>query len=605
MARKKKRVRSDIDFASFEAHSFSGNVLSPKSRRNRLMLIFAGAILWSGLIVWRLYTLQISQFNTWQDWALKQHFQEVKIASARGTIFDRNGKKIAVSVPSRSIYVRPKNIDNIDEASLAVAGVLDMEVTKVRSFMEQPKPFVWIKRQVPRVYARKIEALNIKGIGSTLESRRYYPYNEAAATLIGRVGIDGNGLSGLEMLYEKRLQGAEVKTTVVRDALGKQIQVNQNSGDEFELPKGRAMSLTIDAAIQSIVEEELERGRKRANAKAAMAVMLDSNTGEILALSQAPNVNFNSNKSFSKSQLKNLLVETIFEPGSILKPIVAAAALDTGVVDANEIIYCENGRLRVGRHTIKDVHALEDASFHDIVVQSSNIGMSKVAYRMGPDKLYGYLKNFGFGSSTSLGLPGETSGILRSNKGWANVDVATHSFGQGIAVTPLQMVRAISAIANGGNLPELRVVKSSEPYTLRRVISERAAHEAKEMMYGVVESEHGTGKKARLKGLRIGGKTGTAQKPKIGARGYQEGAYIASFIGFADGSPLGYDKTVTLMVAVDEPDTNSIYGGTLAAPVFKRIIKRSLHLYATRQHLIRPEIDEDNLAPSLLRRVSL
>lgn len=238
-------------------------------------------------------------------------------------------------------------------------------------------------------------------------------------------------------------------------------------------------------------------------------------------------------------------------------------------------------------------------------MQSSNIGMSKVAYRMGPDKLYNYLVKFGFGNSTDLGLPGETSGILRSRKNWATVDVATHSFGQGVAVTPLQMVRAVSAIANGGNLPNLRVVKSEEPYTLTRVISESAARDAKEMMYGVVESDSGTGKKARIDGLRVGGKTGTAQKPNPETRGYQKGAYIASFIGFADGRELGYDRTVALMVAIDEPNTSSIYGGTLAAPVFRRILKRSLHLYSTRQHIIKNIDEDDELTPSLLRRVSL
>ncbi|MEZ4754466.1 MAG: penicillin-binding transpeptidase domain-containing protein [Bdellovibrionota bacterium] len=225
--------------------------------------------------------------------------------------------------------------------------------------------------------------------------------------------------------------------------------------------------------------------------------------------------------------------------------------------------------------------------------------------RLGETQLYDYLQKFGFGQSTGLGLPGETSGILRALKSWATVDVATHSFGQGIAVTPLQMARAISAIANGGNLPELRVVKSYEPYTLTRVISERAAQDVREMMYGVVEDEHGTGKRARIEGLRIGGKTGTAQKPKIGARGYQAGAYIASFIGFVDARPLGYDKRLTLMVAVDEPNTTSIYGGTLAAPVFKRIIKRSLQLNATKQHLVSADKYKQTKAQTLLKRVSL
>jgi cell division protein FtsI (penicillin-binding protein 3) len=284
--------------------------------------------------------------------------------------------------------------------------------------------------------------------------------------------------------------------------------------------------------------------------------------------------------------LRNLLVEAVFEPGSVMKPIVAAAAMDAGVVTPDDKINCENGRFPFSKHTIKDVHPSGTVTFYDVVVRSSNIGMTKVGIRLGSDRLYHYLRKFGFGSSTGLGLAGETNGILRSDRTWAKVDVATHSFGQGVAVTPLQVVRAVAAIANGGVLPTLSVVIDEHGIPQgERVVSEKAASAAREMMYGVVEDEHGTGAKAKIDGLRIGGKTGTAQKANPKGRGYMAGTYVASFVGFADGSPVGVPRNLTAMVIIDEPRAKSIYGGTLAAPVFQRIMDRTFRFISTRTEL--------------------
>jgi cell division protein FtsI (penicillin-binding protein 3) len=269
-----------------------------------------------------------------------------------------------------------------------------------------------------------------------------------------------------------------------------------------------------------------------------------------------------------------------------MKPIVAAAAMDAGVVTPSEMINCEKGRFRYSTHTVKDVHPSGTVSFYDVVVRSSNIGMTKVGLRLGPEKLYAYLKRFGFGTDTDLGLAGETPGILRNVSGWAKIDTATHSFGQGVAVTPLQVVRATAALANGGVLPQLSVVMDDHgPALGTRVVSEKAANAARDMMYGVVEDEHGTGGKAKIEGLRVGGKTGTAQKANPKGRGYMAGTYVASFVGFVDGSPLGVPRNLTAMVIMDEPRAKSIYGGTLAAPVFKKVMERSFKFMATKNQL--------------------
>ncbi len=576
------------DFAAGKSSLAAVGVLQPKSRRIRLNVIVILSLVWTGALVARLYSLQLSDFERWQDWALKQHFAEVKLASERGPILDRDDKLLAISVPADSIYVRPGQVKDKESTAKKVAKILKIDPKVVQAKLTEKKPFVWIQRQVPRAVGSQVVALKIPGVGTVLESKRMYPFNQAASSLIGKVGVDGSGLSGIEAVYERELHAQQVKTLATRDALGNMIQEASTDG-EFRLPKGKPLKLTIDTGLQQIVDQELETGRKEANALAAVAIMVDSNTGEILAMSQAPAVNFNTATNVSKDSLKNLTIETVFEPGSIMKPIVAAAALDAKVIRAKDIIDCEHGRFSFARHVIKDVHPSDSISFFDVVVRSSNIGMTKVGMRMGSEKLYTALRAFGFGQHTGLGLPGESGGILRPVSSWAQVDVATHSFGQGIAVTPLQMVRATAAIANGGMLPTLHIVDDPNAvFESRRVVSADSARKVQEMLYGVVEDEHGTGGKAAIEGVRIGGKTGTAQKARTDGRGYAAGSYVASFVGFADASAIGIQKNITLMVVIDEPHTKSIYGGTLSAPVFQRIMQRSLHLISTRDQLLSP-----------------
>lgn len=585
-----------VDFAC--AHRPSASSLNLTGRRPmRLRLIGILALGWVGLLVGRLYSLQVSNFEIWQDWAIRQHVAEVEVASERGQVLDRNGKLLAVSVPAESIYVRPRQIKDRPRVIRELAKQLEIKHSQVAERINTKQPFVWIKRQVPRYQAEKVSDLNLLGVGTVLEARRFYPYNQAASALIGKVGIDGTGLSGIESLYEKKLHENHVKTTATRDAFGKIIHISKldvnelganelDTADGFAPPKGEALKLTIDADLQIIMDEELEIGRKNANAKRAMAVMIDSETGEIIALSQSPSYNFNNPSTDSKSALRNLLVETVFEPGSVMKPIVAAAAIDAGVVTAREKINCENGRFPFSKHTIKDVHPSGVISFHDVVVRSSNIGMTKVGIKLGSERLYTYLKKFGFGDSSGLALAGETAGILRPEPSWAKVDVATHSFGQGVAVTPLQVVRAVAAIANGGVLPNLSVVIDQDGIpTGERIISEHSASVARDMMYGVVEDQHGTGGKAKIVGLKVGGKTGTAQKANPHGRGYLAGTYVASFVGFVDGAGMGVPRNLTTMVIMDEPNTKSIYGGTLAAPVFQRVMDRTFRFIATRNEL--------------------
>ncbi|RMG40257.1 MAG: penicillin-binding protein 2 [Candidatus Dadabacteria bacterium] len=567
----------------------------PAVRRHRLWVVFSLSLLWVGIVIWRLYSIQIADFETWQNWALRQHFSVVKLASERGPILDRSGQILAVSVPASSIYARPRQIKDKNRVASELSELLGIRRSIILEKLSSSAPFVWIKRQLPRIYAERLKGLKLAGVGSMLESRRFYPYSSAAGVLIGKVGIDGNGLSGIELLYEPRLHKPYHRAKVYRDALGNLIDITPvSSAGVLRLPKGNALQLTIDAEIQAVVDSELELGRKNANAKSAFAVMIDADSGDVLAISQAPQINLNTSIKHSSQVLTNLAVESVFEPGSILKPIVLAAALEERLVSLNSKIDCENGAFRIGRHVIRDVHPEGILSVRDVIVRSSNIGMSKIGAMLGKNLLYSYLRRFGLGEKSSLGLPGESAGILRPPEKWATIDVATHSFGQGVAVTPLQIVRAVAAIANGGKLPRLNLLMRENNIELKPVISEGTAEKVRQAMLAVVEDPHGTGKRAAIDGILIGGKTGTAQKPVKNGRGYQPGAYIASFVGFADGANAGINRRLVLLVSIDEPDTDSIYGGILAAPVFKRIIKKSLYILATRKELKTPG-NKDNL----------
>jgi len=284
---------TSIDYAS-KVGCYRTDGPNPRCRIMRLGFIGFIALLWCGVIGYRLFSLQISEFAKWQDWALRQHFDEIKVSSERGPVFDRNHKLLAVSVPTGSIYVRPSKVKNKEKVSKELHRILSIPEREVVAKLNRTQPFVWIRRQIPRVHAEKVEALGIPGVGVILESRRFYPYNQAGSSLLGKVGLDGNGLSGIEGLYEKHLHGEHVKTRATRDALGNAIQGFGGEVGNFEPPKGNSLTLTIDAGIQIIMDEELEAGRRKAKAKSAMAVMLDADSGEILAMSQSPSFNFNT-----------------------------------------------------------------------------------------------------------------------------------------------------------------------------------------------------------------------------------------------------------------------------------------------------------------------
>lgn len=578
IVRKTKKSVVGVDFGT-RAQLVGFTDLVARSRRRRLSFLVTIALLWGCLVTYRLSVLQVSDPSKWQGSANRQHFQPFRVAESRAPIVDREGRLLSVSVSAGSVYVRPKQVpvDEHPRIAKSVAKILDIRESDVLQKLQSKKPFVWVARQVPRPQAETIRTLKLPGVDYMIEARRFYPFGDAASSLIGKVGIDGTGLSGLEQVYDVILKGDEARSSFARDGIGNVIEATPAvSMERMDEKTPGALELTIDAFLQQIVDEELEIGRLKASAQRAMAVLVDAETGDILGMGQAPQADYNTGGA-SSDVLRNIIAETVYEPGSTLKAMVAAAALDAGVVGRNEPIDCEKGHFYYAGHHINDVHPVATVPFRDVIVRSSNIGMTKVGIRLGADRLYDYLTKFGLGSSTGLGLPGETKGILRNVDTWAKIDVATHSFGQGVAVTPLQMVRAMSALANDGVIPDLRVIRVEEDDIIgERIISAKSAKVVQDYLYGVVEDEKGTGKKAAIPGVRVGGKTGTAQKARTDGRGYEADKYVASFVGFVDGSLIGVDRTLSLIVIIDEPNTDTIYGGMLAAPVFQKIMTRTL-----------------------------
>lgn len=577
---------------NYNQKRYIGNNRSTSDYGSRIRLIKMLSVLWVFLIIGRLYVLQVANPTKWTNWANKQHMSKVKLAGERGRILDTNNNIMATSVPAASVFIRPDNIKDKNAVKELLLSSLEMDSDYLDKKLNSSEPFVWIKRQIPTHIAKQIKSADLKGVNYLSEPRRYYPYKGAASQLIGKVGVDGNGLLGIEARYENNLN-SEIRTVTVRkDALGKRIS---DYGIEKNGEAGESLQLTIDAELQLIADEEVEKARILNEAKRAVAIMLDPETGEILSISQSPSINFNNEKISDPRNLTNFAVEASYEPGSTMKPLVAAIAIDREYAKPADRINTEKGRFKIGRHTIKDVHPDNILSVSDIVIRSSNVGMSKLGFLMGKDVLYESLKEYGFGKRTNLRLPGEGSGILRNVKNWSKVDVATHSFGQGIAVTPIQMMRGYAALVNGGYLPDLKIVKDNAPTIKRKIISEETSDIIKQIMVQVVEDEHGTGGKVRIPGLMVGGKTGTAQKARVDGRGYEKGAYLASFVGFADAKSVGLNKQLVLGVFVDEPRAGSIYGGTVAGPAFRKIIKRSLHTLLMRQQLWQ---DKEEVPPS-------
>jgi len=537
-------------------------------------LLFMALIILEG----RLYDLQILNHQKFFRQASKEQVRLVEISPKRGSIYDRNLEKLAVNIPSYSLYARPGKISHSKKVARKLSPILRMKVSNLTKKLRQKKVFIWLKRKLSLAQKKRIEALGLKGVGFVEESKRFYPQGELASSLLGFAGVDNQGLAGVELSCNSELQGEAGHFWIKEDALGYEIPFAKDTLQA--LVPGKNLVLTLDNVIQSMVEQELSLTLKKTKAKSVEAFFMDPQTGEILALANKPDYDPNCYSNYSPFTRKNRVVQSLYEPGSSFKPFTVSALLQEGLTDLNEKIYCGES-IRVANHLFHDWKNFDqNLSFVQIVQNSSNVGVIKLTSRMKKEKFYEYIRLFGFGSRTGVDLPGEGKGIVRSPSDWSLTDLPAISIGQGIAVTSVQMVNALSALINGGKLlrpyvvkyvssSDGKIIKENRPLVIRRVSSESLSQTIKSLLEGVVEE--GTGKKAGVTGYSLGGKTGTAQIPASNGRGYLPHKYIASFMGFA---PVDSPRIAGIVI-IKEP-TGAYYGGELAAPLFRRIMKRVL-----------------------------
>ncbi|MBW1867412.1 MAG: penicillin-binding protein 2, partial [Deltaproteobacteria bacterium] len=549
-----------------------------KHIRVRLILIGIVFTMLFGAIGTKAAYLQIFRTSWLSSKAAGQYTLDLVKHGRRGTIYDANHIEMAISIDTTSIAAYPRMIPNPVQTAAVLAKALNLNQGAVKRKLASKRSFVWIKRQVTPRESKAVSALKITGIDFIPAYGRFYPNRGLAASVLGFSGTEGRGLEGLEYRYENYLKGPTRKVTVLKDALGRGFDAEKESRGS---DGGDNLVLTIDRNIQYIAENALQEAVTRFSARSGMAIVMVPRSGAILALAQCPRFNPNAFASYDKGLWRNRTITDPFEPGSTMKIFSATAAIESRACTSNSIFFCENGSFKIGKNTVHDTHAHDWLSLQQIVKYSSNIGAVKVGRSIGPEVLYKTLRDFGFGRKTGIDCPGETAGNLASWKQWSDIDAGAIAFGQGMAVSAVQLATAVSAIANDGILmkPYIvqavtdqngRLVKNISPREVRRVVSPETARTVRRILQTVTTSG-GTGVQAALDGYTVCGKTGTAQKvDRTGT--YSKGKYVASFVGFAPARA----PELTILVIVNEPEKQH-YGGIVAAPVFKKIAEESLN----------------------------
>ena len=540
----------------------------------RVLAIFLTLLLGLGGIAAKLFTIQIHHGRRLTEQAERQYQRLVPLVSRRGTVFDRAGRELAVSLRVSSAFAQPSAITNPRDTARALAPILGQPAKELQARLSTDKTFVWLQRQLEPRQAEAIGDLGLKGIGLVPESRRYYPRQDLAAHVLGMVGLDERGLEGVEHLYDEVLGGKPQLVSAQQDALGRLVFRQEEPEPKMPIFD---VHLTIDEVLQYITERELARAVERSGAKAGTAVILDPGTGEILALANQPTFDPNHYKRASSAAKRNRAATDYVEPGSIFKVILAAGALEEGIVAPTDLVYGENGSIEVSGVTIRDHGKYGWLTIRQVLAQSSNVGAIKLGQKLGKSLYYHYMSAFGFGSLTGVDLPGETPGLIRRPKGWSALSLPVLSLGQEVSVTAVQFAAAFGAVANGGSLLRPHVVRSLrtqdggitrnvEPVVVRRVISEQTSRTLLEMLTSVVEE--GTGKEAAVPGYSVAGKTGTAQKVEPATGRYSHRKIVASFVGAIPAEA----PRLVILVMIDEPETMR-WGGSIAAPTFREIAR--------------------------------
>ncbi len=494
----------------------------------------------------------------------------IEIPATRGKITDRHGTVLAASTPVRSIFALPTEAKLSTAQTRKLAAVLDMDARTLQHKLARESGFVYLKRQVAPAVAAKVAALDLPGIEDQREYRRYYPGAEVTSHMLGFTGIDDRGQEGIELAFESELTGTAGSRRVIKDLRG---SIVEDVGSIRTPQEGADVTLALDGKIQYLAYNALHEAIKKHRAKAGGVVVLDARTGEVLAMVNAPTYNPNNRHALSGAQLRNRAVTDTFEPGSVMKPFIAALALEKGKFGVDSVIDTGNGRMRLSNWTISDTHANGRMTVAEIIQKSSNVGIVRMAMTFEPSQMWQLFDQLGFGSSMGLGFPGEASGRLRPAKSWRPIEQATMAYGHGISTSLIQLARAYTVFARDGDLVPVSLTRVDTPLLPgANVFSPQTVREMRAMLELVTQSG-GTAPQAHVPGYRVAGKTGTAHK--LNKARYTD-KYIASFVGFAPAS----DPRLVIAVMIDEPRNKQYYGGQVAGPVFSEVMSGALRALA-------------------------
>lgn len=548
-----------------------------KEKKERLTFLFILFIIFYFLLIYRLYNIQVIQSNKFEEIAQQEHLTSFSIEGERGNIYDRNLKKLVVNVNVQSLFAIPPKIENPREAALKISLILNLETKEVLDKLNQKRPFVWIKRKLNETEVEEIKKLNLEGLDFLKESKRFYPKKYLASNLMGFVGIDNQGLEGLELFFDQELKGLPGLVVLERDASGDEIPLSIKELNTHR--DGNSIVLTIDEVIQYITEEALDKAFQKYKAKAGVAIVVEPKTGEVLAIAVRPSYDPNYFNKYALDLWRNLAITNTYEPGSTFKIVTIATALEEGVVKLDDQFYCK-GWTNYNGHIFHDIHQHGSQNLTDIVKNSCNVGIIQVGTRLEQKVFEKSIRRFGFGTLTEINLPGEVNGLIRSSKDWSKISLASISIGQEISITPIQLIMAVSAIANRGTLMKPLIVKEIldsnqnsvkvfKPKPVRQVVSVETALTMTKILEQVVIN--GTGMEAKLDEYQVAGKTGTGQIFDFATGKYSNSAYTSLFVGYVPAE----NPKISILILLDQPK-GSYYGGTVAAPVFKEIASKVL-----------------------------
>ena len=559
-----------------------------KTPSKRLYILAAVLFLWVGAVLGRLVYLQVFKYQFFLNLAARQHGRTIEVDARRGTIYDRNGAELAMSIDVDSVFAVPSEIPDQESTAQILAKVLDLDPQELLARLRSQRNFAWIERKLDAGSSQRVRNLNLRGVYFRKEPKRFYPKREQAAQTIGYVGVDDEGLGGLELKFDDDLRGMPGKETIFVDARRQWYGRVERQPDP-----GQNLVLTIDATVQYIAEKELQRAMEETKAVAGTVVVQNPQTGEILALVNRPTFNPNVFNSVPKEALKNRAVSDVYEPGSVFKTVTYSAAIEQKVVKPEDMVDCQGGAITIFGMTIHDAHKMGVMTIAEAYAHSSDVAAVKTGMKLGDVRFDDYIRSYGFGAQTGIELPGESRGLKKPVNRWSKVSIGAMSMGQEIGVTAVQVVSMVSTIANDGVYTPPRIVAGElppnaapkpvvfHPPQQHRVISTMTAAQMKKMMEAVVLD--GTARRAILDGYTVAGKTGTAQKVDPATGAYSKTKYVGSFVGFA---PVN-NPAITIAVILDSAQ-GLHQGGQVSAPVFKRIAEQVLE-YLHVPHDIEPK----------------